>query len=191
MRHFSRKIFGFREYLRCQLELLKGLPSLLSAMRSGRISKAFEEKLMLAVTAVNKCKYCTWVHVRAALKHGVGQKEIERIMEMAPGATADAYEAVGILYAQHYAESNRNPDREATEKLYGTYGKERANDILSYLRLIYFGNLMGNTFSAFLSRLKGNRVRGSHFFSELLIFLIGSPILVPLSILSGKGHRRT
>lgn len=186
MQQFSKKIFGFKAYLNYQMEILKDLPSLLSAKRAGRISRAFEEKLMLAVTAVNGCQYCSWYHTRAALRHGVEHREIERIMDMDPGATFYGYESVGILYAQHYAESNRNPDREATERLYETYGRVSADDILSYLRLIYFGNLMGNTFSAFLSRLKGNRAQGSNFLSEFLIFLIGFPLFAPLGFLTGR-----
>ena len=49
-------------------------------MRSDVISSAFRERLMLAVTSVNECRYCARVHSVEALKHGVDQPELEQIL---------------------------------------------------------------------------------------------------------------
>ncbi|MHB9155626.1 MAG: carboxymuconolactone decarboxylase family protein [Endomicrobiales bacterium] len=40
-------------------------------LASGRgLSPAFRERLMLSVTGVNKCRYCSFVHAKAALSAG-------------------------------------------------------------------------------------------------------------------------
>jgi len=35
---------------------------------------------MLAVTAANGCRYCSYFHARQALKNGVGQEEIDQLL---------------------------------------------------------------------------------------------------------------
>jgi len=180
MGDFKKRIFIFRSYLSSQFKVLKDLPALISAKRAGRVSKEFEERLMLAVSAVNGCKYCVWFHTKLSLKHGLAQSEISSLLNKDIGDMSTSHEAVGILFAQHYAETGCNPDKEVTEKLYHTYGTETADDIMVFLQLITYGNLMGNTFSAFLSRLKGSKAPDSFVLSELLIFLIGLPLFAPM-----------
>ncbi|MEW6242582.1 MAG: carboxymuconolactone decarboxylase family protein, partial [Chloroflexota bacterium] len=51
------------------------------------------------------------------------------------------------------------------------YGQDTAEDILAYLRMITFGNLLGNTFDALLSRLKGKPAPDSSLWSEVRILL--------------------
>jgi AhpD family alkylhydroperoxidase len=46
----------------------------------GLISPAFQERLMLAVTAVEGCRYCSYFHARQALKSGVTPKEISQLL---------------------------------------------------------------------------------------------------------------
>jgi hypothetical protein len=58
--------------------------------------------------------------------------------------------------------------------------------ILLRLRLIYFGNLCGNTFEAFLSRLKGDKLENSSWLTELVVFSVLSPLLGPIALLMKK-----
>ncbi len=44
------------------------------------ISHGFRERLMLAVTAVNGCRYCSYFHARQALKSGLTPEEISRLL---------------------------------------------------------------------------------------------------------------
>ena len=44
------------------------------------LSPAFKERLMLAVTEVNDCRYCSYFHTRQALKSGVSPEEINRLL---------------------------------------------------------------------------------------------------------------
>jgi len=95
-------------------------------------------------------------------------------------ADASDFELFGLLYAQHYAETDRNPDKDMTAKLFEFYDNKTANHIFLIIRMIFFGNLSGNTFDAFLSRLKGNKAKNSNVVFEFFFFLINAPILLPM-----------
>lgn len=113
------------------------------------ISTAFRERLMLAVTAVNGCRYCSYFHTKQALKSGVGPVEISRLLS---GDVTDCPpdEAVAVSYAQHWAEANARPEPETTRRLQETYGQDIAEAITTYLHMIRVGNLLGNTWDYIL-----------------------------------------
>jgi AhpD family alkylhydroperoxidase len=122
----------------------------------GSVTLVFRERLMMAVTAVNQCRYCSYYHAHEALAAGIPAEEINQLL----GGSVAAYEpheAVALLYAQHWAESDANPDPVTKRRLVDTYGADRASDIELVLRLIRFGNLCGNTFDYILYRITGGR----------------------------------
>jgi len=47
--------------------------------------------------------------------------------------------------------------------------------------MIFFGNLIGNTFDAFLSRLKGNKAQNSNAVFEFFFFMANAPFMLPLT----------
>ncbi len=125
----------------------------LSEIRSkGLLSPAFQERLMLSVTAVNGCRYCSYFHSKQALKSGMSPEEIQQLLS-GDIDNCPADEAVAIIYAQHWAESNAHPDQEAEAKLRQTYGNEKADAINIMLRMIRLGNLSGNSWDYFLYRI--------------------------------------
>ena len=120
------------------------------------ISPAFRERLMLAVTAVYGCRYCSYLHAKQGLKSGLEQEEATALLsgslEMCPPE-----EAVALLYAQHWAESNANPDAEVLRRLEDTYGTEKTKAINLLLRMVRVGNLAGNLWDYFMYRLSRGR----------------------------------
>jgi AhpD family alkylhydroperoxidase len=127
------------------------------AMSGDLVSPAFRERLMLAVTAVNGCRYCSYFHAREALRTGLPEAEI-RAMQDGIVDNAPAEELPALLYAQHWAESNATPDPAIRHKLTEAYGIERANAIELVLRLIRMGNLLGNMADYWLFRLSFGRL---------------------------------
>ena len=138
------------------------------------------EKIMTIVTAVNGCTYCSWFHAKQAVSSGISEDEVKNMLKLQFDADATDFEMLGLLYAQHYAETNRKPDKEMTDKLFEFYGDNTANHIILIIRMIFFGNLQGNTFDAFLSRLKGNKAKHSNVIFEAVFFIINAPLLLPV-----------
>ena len=135
-----------------------------TAVRStGRalVSPAFRERLMLAVTGVNQCRYCSYFHSALALRSGVPPEELAELTAGALPGGCPEEEQIGVLYAQHWAEQDARPDPAARERLVVAYGEEKAAVIESLLHMIRIGNLTGNTFDYWLFRLSfgllGNR----------------------------------
>jgi AhpD family alkylhydroperoxidase len=176
---FAKRIYTPRSLLADLRGILAHSQDILSAMHSQRVDHAFVEKVMLAVTAVNGCRYCSYGHARAALASGVSQEEVDLLLSGEVGHVGPE-EAPALFFAQHYAESNGHPDPEMVQRLVETYGPEKARDIQAYIRMITMGNLTGNTFDALLSRLRGRPARDSSLGSEmatLALLGIGTPLL--------------
>jgi AhpD family alkylhydroperoxidase len=123
------------------------------------ISTAFRERLMLAVTAVNGCRYCSYFHSKQALKSGVTSEEISNLLS-GDVANCPQDEAVAVIYAQHWAESVAHPDPEAVKRLQETYGREKTEAIHLMLRMIRTGNLLGNSWDYLIYRISFGRKRG-------------------------------
>jgi AhpD family alkylhydroperoxidase len=177
--YFSKRIYTPRSLIEDFLDILDHFPEFRSAVRSQRISRAFTEKIMLAVTAVNGCRYCSHGHARMALASGVSPEEVDLLLSGEVGHVSPD-QAPALFFAQHYAESEGHPDPAMVKTLVETYGQERARDILAHIRMITLGNLSGNTFDALLSRLRGRPAEDSSLGSELwtlVLLVLGTPIL--------------
>ena len=151
-KYYKRTYRNPREFFSDIIFLLKKSGRMRDLMRRKMLSEAFRERLMLAVISVYGCRYCNWVHTREALKNGVAQNEIAQLLKGSVDSCPDE-EAVALLYAQHWADSDTKPDRGAMDRLVETYGLEKAQNIDLVLRMIRVGNLTGNTWDAFLARV--------------------------------------
>ncbi|RLD49933.1 MAG: carboxymuconolactone decarboxylase family protein [Bacteroidetes bacterium] len=177
---FSRKIYTFKLLMNDLGFLFLNFPKIISMKRNKEISKTFIEKIMTVVTAVNGCVYCAWFHAKQSLKSGIDEKEVKNMLNLQFHTDASDFEIIGLLYAQHYAETDRKPDTEMKQKLVDFYGNKTANHIILIIRMIYFGNLSGNTFDAFLNRFKGKKAANSNVIFEFFFFIFNVPFLLPL-----------
>jgi AhpD family alkylhydroperoxidase len=107
---------------------------------------------MLAVTEVNQCRYCSYAHTKMALRTGLVASEINQILgHEAEGSPEE--EIPAILYAQHWAANDGHPDSEPRSVLVSLYGINKAEMIENILRLMRFGNLIGNSLDYLLFRI--------------------------------------
>lgn len=149
-------------------------------VRSKRISDKFVERIMLATTAVNDCRYYTWGNTKMALKLGISQEEINSIYNSDFDGIPQE-QRLALLFAQDFAETENQPSMEAINSLFQYYGRSKGNDIMNYIRMISMGNLAGNTVDAFESRLNGIPSEDGSFLIELLFYtLSGGPLLKKL-----------
>lgn len=186
---FDKRIFDVPTFRTSIRDLIDRLAECRAAFRAGRVSRAFAERIMLAVTQVNGCRYCDWGHTKAALAAGVSAEELEAIRTGSFDDAIPAAEIRALLFAQHYAHTEGHPDPAAWTALVAAYGPDAARDILCYIRMITVGNLSGNTFDAFLSRLRGRPAPGSTPGQELGV-LLGSLVIIPAELLKGVLTRR-
>lgn len=126
-------------------------------MRGEWIDAAFRERLMLAVTAVNGCRYCSFAHARQALTQGIEADEIEALQEGVM-ANSPPEQLPALLYAQHWAETAGQVDPAARQSVVDTYGEDTVQAIELALQTIQVGNLMGNTADYVLYRLSFGRL---------------------------------
>lgn len=123
------------------------------------VSAALRERLMLVVTSVNQCRYCARFHVHAAQLSGLPPDEIALLL----GGTlhqAPAAELPALIYAQRWAEAGEATGEEYTQ-LVAVYGLAQAAAIERVLRIIWVGNLLGNTWDYLVFRLSRGRF-GQH-----------------------------
>jgi AhpD family alkylhydroperoxidase len=153
---FTRRTYRHASQLWADVRFMTHNRKQLRAAMRGSLSPAFRERLMMVVTAVNACRYCSYYHAREALAAGIPQDEIDRLLSGAVEAY-DPREATALLYAQHWAESDANPDPQAAQRLVETYGSDVASAIEVVLRMIRAGNYMGNTLDYVLFRVTGGR----------------------------------
>jgi AhpD family alkylhydroperoxidase len=125
-------------------------------MQGDRISPAFRERIMLAVTSVNRCRYCSYAHSREALARGIPREEIEDLAE-GMFAGSPARELPALLYAQHWAEQDGRPERRIRETILAEYGEQDTALMELAMRLIRAGNLLGNTIDYLLYRISFGR----------------------------------
>ena len=130
-------------------------------MRGELIDAAFRERLMLAVTAVNGCSYCSYAHARQALVEGIDSDEV-KALQAGVVENSPREELPALLYAQHWAETSGSIDPAARGRIIELYNEDTVNAIELALRTIQMGNLSGNTLDYILYRLSFGRLRVPH-----------------------------
>ena len=180
---FSKRVFTPKTLIEIVSELARDLPTLPSTFASGRISPAFRERILLAVTSVNRCRYCQWVHTDLAVANGMTTSDVSALLGSDTNNVPEN-EKAALVYALHYAETNRNPHPAQRDKLVATYGEDAARDIENYIRLIFFSNLTGNTFDSFLSRMRGESGSDGNAVFEGVFAALSAPVLLSLAAIS-------
>ena len=178
---FMKRLYPAKEFFRLLSDLILNIDGLISAGRAKRIGKDFVERIMMAVTEVNGCRYCSYFHTRVALKAGIKKEEIN---EMLSGEfhSAPENEKAALFFAQHYAEMGGQPHPESTACMIDEYGEAKTMDIIAYIRAIMVGNALGNMFDALLSRLQRNSVPDSKIFDEFGV-VFGVLFMVPILLI--------
>lgn len=151
---FRRRIY--RSWTQLWLDMKQPMENR-GALRSGLVSFAFRERLMLTVTEVNGCRYCSYFHAKEALKAGLSEEETREYL-LGDLNSAPAEELPALLYAQHWAASDARPDPIARQNLFQTYGSDKAVAIETVLHMIRMGNLLGNLGDYFLFKLSFGHV---------------------------------
>jgi len=158
VKRFNRRIYPSVSAFTADLKaIMAQRDQMKPLMRGELIDTAFRERLMLAVTAVSGCRYCSYAHARQALTEGIDSGEIEALQD---GLVENSprEEVPALLYAQHWAEAAGKVDPAARERIIETYGEDKVNAIELALQTIQMGNLLGNTLDYGLYRVSFGRL---------------------------------
>ena len=148
---FRRRFYlGPLQFLRDLWRVVRVIGTVLSLSFRGGISAGFRERLMLVVTAVNRCRHCAYGHAILARHAGLSKAEIASLLTL-DLASCPEYELAGLRYAIHWAECDGRPTADARAFLEASYGAICARQIDTACLLIHVGNRVGNTFDFLLS----------------------------------------
>jgi len=151
MKKFNRRLYkSFGDFVTDIRTVMSQRENIRGMMRG--LDPAFRERLFLAVTQVNGCRYCSYYHAKQALLSGVTDEEIQSLGDGLLDCCPQD-ELTALCYAQHWAETDAHPTDEARTALLETYGDETTSQIDLALRMIRIGNLTGNVLDYILFRL--------------------------------------
>lgn len=150
-----KRLYGSCTFFRLLSDMLLNMQDMREAAKVKRVSRDFAERIMMAVTEVNGCRYCSYFHAQVELKAGIDRDEIDHTLA-GDFKNAPSGELPALYFAQHYAESGGDPHPEAVRCMHDTYGESITRDILAYIRAIMVGNAWGNMFDALRLRILGN-----------------------------------
>lgn len=174
---YNKRIASVTDFCRYYLDSAFSLSRFASA-RDKLLDSKFIERIMLSVTEVNGCKVCSQGHTKMALESGMSSEEIHSLLSNVQ-SDVPVDESVAIMYAAHYADTSGRPDTKATERLFDTYGTEKAKAIIGAIRMIMVGNTLGIAYGTFTDRLHGKGDSGSSIPRELAM-VISAIVLLPV-----------
>jgi len=177
----ENRIYGFKTNYHILDIFLSNIGAIKNDKKTHLVSEAFKERIMLAVTQVNGCRMCSYFHSKEALKKGMSAQQIQSLLA-GDIKNVPEDEAPALIFAQHYAETIGQYDRDAWNQIVRTYGSDKAQTILAYIRVIMVGNAQGNILGALKSRIKGQPEPNSSFFMEISVILLDIFVLPFLMI---------
>ena len=180
-----KKLYSFKEAYFIVYNALRSISVFKKSRDNNFIDLQFVERIMLAVTSVNGCAMCSYAHTQMALEAGLSKEEIESYFDKTQNVSDE--EMVGILYAQHYADTRCKPTEKSTLNLISHYKEDKAKAIIASIRIITFGNVYGIPLGSFIARFNKQSKTPidprSNVFYEIFIVL-----LLPIYLVIGFIH---
>jgi AhpD family alkylhydroperoxidase len=131
--------------------LTRVLPSLAGQV----LSNELRERVMLAVAAENRCRYCMVAHTELGLAAGLSRAEIERIFA-GDDAGFDASTRAALGFSRDLVRRDfRSRSESLYEELLEHHSANQAAAIEAAAHLMNFFNRFGNTFDMGLAKISG------------------------------------
>jgi AhpD family alkylhydroperoxidase len=145
------------------------------------VDAGFREELMLAVSQLNGCIYCSWGHHEWAQISGVSNEELARLEQLDPTGF-DRRKWVAISYVRALVKENFvRVQPQLRRAMQHKYSAREIRNIELIANVMDVGNRGSNTFDAMRSRLKGAPASDSRVVDELIlsgVFLTIAPIVL-------------
>lgn len=167
------RYFTFKQFNKIAFEATHAIIKYKKHMKL--IDKNFRTEIMLAVSQVNRCGICSYVHTKNYLKSGASADELKYLLE----GDFNEDSPPALLFAQHYADTMGDYDQEAFGKVIDHYGKDKADGIMASIKIIMFGNTNGIAITNLFNRFRFKRTKNSKFSTELYNGLLAYFIFPP------------
>lgn len=177
----DKRKFGFFEQLPIIVRAARSFLYLRLYKKKNGMNFKFKERIMLAVTEVNGCTMCSFVHTKLALKAGLSQQDIQELLA-GELVGVPPTESLGVLFAKDYAFNQETIDPSFYDKLVSTYGVRKARAVLGVVEMITMTNGMGLALGYLKRTLTFKHVKGSNVLNELFV-PISTMVLFPLLLL--------
>ena len=178
---FGRKLYSLGEFYKIIYLAFFSIYDFLYSKKKELLSEQFIERIMIAVTEVNGCAFCSYAHTKMALEAGMTNEEIQ---SMLAGISDDVpeEEMSAVVFGQYYAESRGYPSKESWKRIVEIYGLKEAKGILASIRIMMFGNVAGIAWGSFVNRFKGEPDDRSNLPYEIGIILC-TIIYIPIALI--------
>jgi AhpD family alkylhydroperoxidase len=145
------------------------------------VDPGFREELMLAVSKLNDCRFCTWGHHEWAQMNGISNEELARLEQLDPTGF-DRRKWLAITYVRALVQQDfRRVQPELRRAMQHKYSPREIREIELIAKVMDIGNRGANTFDAMLSRLGGVPAADSRIIDEFILsglFLAIAPAVV-------------
>lgn len=178
MNRKQSRIFRIKDQIKNIYYGAKGFVLLRYQKKTRLMNKKLKERIMLAITEVNGCAMCSFVHTKVALSSGMSSQEIKEILG-GDSSNIPTSDAVAVMFAQEFAYTKENPSKSSLDRIINEYGYEKAELIVAACHMITMTNGMGINMDNFYNRIKFKRDRNSNIIIELLNPLL-TMIIFPL-----------
>lgn len=150
---FGRKLYSLGEFYKIYYLAFFSAYDFIYAKIKKLLHEHFIERIMIAVTEVNGCPFCSYAHTKMALEAGMSNEEIQNMLA---GVSDDVpkEEMSAVVFSQHYAEMRGKPSKKSWERVVEIYGLKKAKGILAAIRIMMFGNAAGIAWGSFVNRFK-------------------------------------
>ena len=81
---FRKRTITALEFTRALASIAADVPTLYRVWIKHELDPGFREELMLAVSRVNDCKYCSWAHYEWANLEGIPEEELAQVEQIDP-----------------------------------------------------------------------------------------------------------
>lgn len=181
MKENSSRVFSINRQIRNIYLGAKGFVLLKTSRKYKLMNKKLKERIMLAITEVNGCEMCSYMHTKLALSAGMSAENIKMILD-GNIENIPEDEAVAVMFAQYFAFSKENPSDDTLDEIVKTYGFKKAELIIAACNMITMTNGMGTSMDYLYKRIRFKRYRKSNILVEILNPLF-TMILFPTLVL--------
>ena len=181
MKKTGTRVFKIREQIRNIYRGAKGFVLLRTSKKYKLMNKELKEQIMLAITEVNGCSMCSFVHTKIALSNGMDRYEINQILN-GDISHISIENSVAVIFGQAFAYQKEKPSSDIINRIVEEYGLQKAELILAACNMITMTNGMGTSMDYLYERIKFNRNKESNILIELFNPLL-TMVLFPLLVL--------